>query len=243
MRYASEIGSAKVLVGNGPTHAGMGVVTDSWHVMTCAHVINRAVERPEEDSTFPADLVTVQFPLSSGPNATKGNVIVWHPIGDEPVADVAVLKLASYVPQEVGIANFARVHGPMNADLLQVFGVAAGHQFGGHVETKFMGYTDAAQVQIDAVNSHGLFIEGGYSGAAVWNTVQKAFVGMVRAKHIGPGVRVAYMISTDALSTVWRGLSVREHRQQFVFLWSAIIGSFLILLLLLAYAFIVSSSS
>jgi hypothetical protein len=60
----------------------------------------------------------------------------------------------------------------------------------------------------------GVFIQGGYSGAAVWDTVYEAVVGMVSATNTNPADRVAYMIPFSLLEKVWSQFLVEDHLQQ-----------------------------
>jgi hypothetical protein len=233
MQYGKDAGIAKLLVADGPKHAGMGIVIHSRHVLTCAHVVNAAVSRPVEGTLRPKGSVSVVFPFSKSTQAIEGKVAVWHPMGATPVADVAVIDLDEDVPADVGMTAFALVYRPLDGDPLVVFGTAAGHKRGNHIDAEFMGPTSGAEAQIDGVNAAGVFIQGGYSGAAVWDTVHQAAVGMVRAVNVGSDAQVAYMTSAAALVEVCPNLPVEDRRlpRSFNLIWTAITSLFFLLLL------------
>ena len=188
MHQERDAGIAKVLLGDAPesgalVHAGMGIVVGPRHVLTCAHVVNTAVGQAIDSVVRPDRSVAVEFPHSESKHAAEGKVVVWYPIGAEPVEDVAVIELNVDVPPDVGVATFAADGGTLDGDPLVVFGFRAGGESGLHVEAKFMGPTGTRRVQIDGVKFTGTFVEGSYSGAAVWDRACEAVVGMVSAKH------------------------------------------------------------
>jgi hypothetical protein len=222
MQQGKEAGIAKVLIAGGPVrdqvtgrlvlNAGMGIVVDSRHVLTCAHVVNTAIGRALDAATHPESKVSIVFPLSVSDDPIEGKVAEWHPIASKPVADVAVIELDKDVPEDVGLAKFARVSQRVDSGLLLVFGYRAGSEEGNHVEAKLMGPTGAGRVQIDGTSVIGAFIQGGYSGASVWDTVHKSVVGMVSATNTNPADRVAYMIPMSILEKAWPHLVVEEYQ-------------------------------
>jgi hypothetical protein len=230
---AKTAGIAKLLIAGGPvrdpvtgasvSNAGMGIVVDWRHVLTCAHVVNTAlqerpdaVERPVEERRVP-----VVFPHAAGGRCSEGKVVVWHPMGDTPVGDVAVLELVDEdVPREVGFARFVRVSQSLDDDALQVFGYRAGGEQGSFVDAKFMGQVGPGRVQIVGTTVIGVFIEGGYSGAAVWDTEHRAVVGMVSARNVDRADRVAYMIPVSDLKKAWPALRINVRPWWPTVLWA-----------------------
>jgi hypothetical protein len=80
------------------------------------------------------------------------------------------------------------------------------------VDAEFKGPTSAAWVQLEGSDMKGAFIQGGFSGAAVWNQPHSAVVGMVVAKKMSDVQHVAYMIPTADLREFWPALQVEERR-------------------------------
>ena len=176
--------------------------------MTCAHVINTAVGRAAEDSTQPTSTVGVIFPFSECDRPIEGKVVLWLPMGTKPVGDIAVLEFDEDLPADVGVVRFARVEAQLEGVPLMVFGYRAGGEQGNHVSIRLMGATSPDRVQIDGTSVIGAFIQGGYSGAAVWDTSLRAVQGMVSAVSANPTDRIGYMIPFSVLEKVWPRLSV-----------------------------------
>lgn len=210
MQQGRSAGIAMILKPGG--HAGMGIVVSPRHVLTCAHVINTAIERQPEDEQQPEKKeVEVVFPLGDGHTRIGGTVVAWTPMYAKPVADVAVLELKEDVPENVGIAILGCSAESLDDHPLKVFGYRADE--GNHVDAKFMGPTSATESQIDGTSVLGVFVEGGFSGAAVWDMELEAVVGMVVAKNINAADRVAYMLGLPPVQTIWPSLKVTERRK------------------------------
>jgi hypothetical protein len=216
MRQARPAGIAKVLLGDNPVagllvkHAGMGIVVGPRHVLTCAHVVNTAVGQAVHSVAQPEGPAQVVFPFADNDSPVEGKVVVWCPMGAKPVGDVAVIELNADVPPEVGVATFAGDGHALPGNPLMVFGYRAGGESGLHVEARLMGPTGTGSVQIDGVKVTGVFVEGGYSGAAVWDATCGAVIGMVSAKHASPIDRVAFMIPMSSLQKTWPHLNVKS---------------------------------
>src|SRR5262249_35148329 len=136
----------------------------------------------------------------------------WYPMGAKPVDDIAVIELVQDAPADVGVARLAgslvRDNNP-----LKVFGCRAGSEQGNFVDAKFMGTVGPGRVQLDGTSVVGFFIEGGYSGAAVWDTEHESVVGMVSARSVNRADRVAYMIPVRALKRAWPSLRTAERKR------------------------------
>src|SRR4051812_1431842 len=87
-------GVAKLLVvGDHSQSAGMGIVVEERHVVTCAHVVNSALGREFESQNKPDEKIAIAFPYADSEAVRTGRVISWHPMGQGRVTDVAVLEL------------------------------------------------------------------------------------------------------------------------------------------------------
>jgi hypothetical protein len=203
----SGAAKADLATGRLVRHAGMGIVLDSRHVLTCAHVVNAALGLPNNFAPQPTGSVSVVFPLSATGHSVQGTVVAWRPMGADGVADVAILELLEDASRDVGSASFFHGDQSLDGDALMVFGVRAGSEIGNHVEARFMGPTSAGTVQIDGTRVLGVFVQGGFSGAAVWNVQKQGVVGMVVARDINSADRVAYMIPLSGLEEVWPALA------------------------------------
>jgi len=232
IQTGKDAGIAKVLVRDGSAHAGMGIVVDPRCVITCAHVVNAALERDESTADEPREDINVIFPMSREPVPFRAKIAGWRPSGLMPKDDIAVLSLASEIPEEVGIATLADISkASPDGDELSIFGLARGDFLGNHVAARFKGPTSAAWVQLNSVNTE--FIEEGFSGSAVWNERQSAVLGMVVAKNAPGRQRVAYMIPSAELNEFWpkAPLENRSLAASFALSWTLFSAVYFVLLL------------
>jgi len=217
MQFGTDAGIAVLMMSGEPTrdrvsgrsvlHAGMGIVLDSRHVMTCAHVVNAALARPNESATSPTETVRVAFPLSRSDETLEARVVVWRPMhAKEGASDVAILELEEPVPLDVGHAKFVRTQQTAPGGTLQVFGIRAGSESGSRVEARFMGKTRLGEAQIDGIGTVGVFVQGGFSGSAAWDVAARGVAGMVVARDSDLVDRVAYIVPTSTLQEVWPAL-------------------------------------
>jgi len=197
-----------IFASGGTEHWGMGIVVSPRHVLTCAHVVNGALERNEHSLGPPlSDMgVEVSFPLAPGSGRSNATVAFWsgpHPAG----VDLALLTLDADAPLAAGRAILADLPMATDTDVrLNIYGVAENKRTGGHIAAFLRGKVavqqdgsaDRSLNQIDAVGAPGAFIEPGYSGAAVYDMHQRAVVGMVIARARG-GLRTAYILPTATI--------------------------------------------
>lgn len=233
MLEGKDGGIVKVIEGHGPVHAGMGLLIDRRHVVTCAHVVNKATGGDLEALAWPTQAVELSFPLTRGGEKRMGEVIVWHPMGDGPDADIAVLKLDSDAPSEAGeaiLADFEAVK--LDGDALSAFGIPGAQLLGENVEAEFKGPVGNGLVQLDrAIGNNG--IVRGFSGGAVWDRPHQVVVGMIvavkdRAGNLGPDdvtletPTSAYMIPAAILQRVWPQLAIerRDLVPHFAWTWT-----------------------
>jgi hypothetical protein len=234
VQKGKNAGIAKLLIADTQDHAGMGLAIDVHHVLTCAHVVNVALERDMLSQDRPEASVEVAFPMLGNPASVSASIVGWRPPGELPQDDIAVLRLEQPVPAEAGTAVLADVTGmSLDGDELSVFGLAQGERLGTHIDARFKGPTSAAWVQINGVDNADTFIQEGFSGAAVWDQPHSAVLGMMVAKNLSESQRVAYMIPVAELSALRPSLRM-EHRglsPAFARTWTMFAAAYFLLLL------------
>ena len=77
---------------------GSGFLVEAGHVVTCAHVVARALGRNPQEAPVETDAVLLDFPLVAAGVMVRAQVAVWHPIQDDDRGDVAVLSLMEEPP-------------------------------------------------------------------------------------------------------------------------------------------------
>jgi Trypsin-like peptidase domain len=92
MSGPQQQGIARVRSANRLTVCGTAFLISPRHVMTCAHVVNEAVDLAWNSSDPPDARVPIEFPFAHG-HVAEGWVVEWRPPGDSPATDIAVLEL------------------------------------------------------------------------------------------------------------------------------------------------------
>lgn len=175
-------GIARILTSDG-RHSGMGILIAPNRVLTCAHVVNGALDfrAPTEASQPDREAhIVVSFPFA-GDQQRMATVVAWGAPGiGNP--DSALLELTEDAPTAAGIAVLAELTDPTRLDgVLTVFGLTLRQVLGGHVEVALTGPVAGGWWQIIGVRDIGVYAVKGFSGAAVWSRSERAVVAMLVA--------------------------------------------------------------
>jgi tetratricopeptide (TPR) repeat protein len=190
-------------------HAGMGILVDRRHVLTCAHVVDDALGRPRGTARRPGrkNKVRVLFPLDDGTKPLNGFVCAWRPAGAKGIRDVAVVELDEEVPETTEIAT-VKIAPQLHGHGAWFYGYRPGALEGVQAEAKIMADVGGPTVQLDGVKMTGHFAEPGFSGAAVWDEDERGVVGMLVEVEGDSDRRVTYMIPARVLKRVWGRMPV-----------------------------------
>lgn len=225
MHKGKDAGIARLLKPDGISHAGMGILVDRRRIVSCAHVVNTAMGRWAEAEEMPTGKVGIAFPLASDPRKTMAaRVICWGP--DDGNGDISVLELDEDAPAEVGFAVLTHFEASLENNPLKIFGMPKGD--GRHVDVRYQGLTANVEVQLDGDAAAENFVEGGYSGAGVWNSAQGAFIGMVRS-IAADGEHTAFLTPVGSLQQACPSLPIERRRLSATFLrtWTMGIALFI----------------
>ncbi|MFI8766550.1 trypsin-like peptidase domain-containing protein [Streptomyces sp. NPDC053792] len=180
------------------TPVGAGVLVAGGRVLTCAHVVEGALD-PEDGDPREAEL-TVDFPGSLAPGARPVRAGVapqgWAP-PDEERADVAVLELREDAPADCEPARL-RPCGPARDRIVRAFGQVAGAPAGLWVRARLMGSGGLSPewMQLEAAGEAGDRLRQGYSGAGVVDGSGDV-IGLVVAEDTRAERRTGWMIPVE----------------------------------------------
>jgi len=206
----------------GGLQVGLGFAVDREHVVTCAHVVNKAHQVDEslparelEQADFPDTGVTLaaEFMIGSlpGTGRAKSDALAalaaslapggWLPSDPARFAadDVAVLRLSGQVPSFVPEVT-TRL--PVSGDVVQVFGPVADRPDGGHITGEVLGEVANGRVQINA-GGQGFRVRPGFSGGPVWRRGTGEIVGMLVACGLGENAVDAYILDVTRIARIW----------------------------------------
>lgn len=197
---------------------GAGFLVSSVHVLTCAHVVTRALGLPDGTSEAPEAELTLDFPLVPSEGAVTARTMLWRPVGSEPISpgiaaeDVAVLELTVSPPTRSRACRLMT-----SADLwghgFRTFGFPAERRDGVWATGLLRGRQGTGWVQIEDVKEAGYRVQPGFSGAPVWDEALAGIVGMAVAVDGQPDVRAAFIIPVEALVGAWPALGTQVTRR------------------------------
>ncbi|HUW84091.1 MAG TPA: NB-ARC domain-containing protein [Phycisphaerae bacterium] len=191
---------------------GMAFLVGAKHLLTCAHVVAKALNISADHRAKPDDPVRLDFPLIQHRQKLTARVACWSPFrnaGSGPVVpeeDVAMLVLDGDPPSK-SAALPLRVADDLSDHKFRAVGCPPRHDGGVWANGKLLGPNDVGWVQIQALDGLGYFVQQGFSGTPVWDEKIRAVVGMVVAADTEAKVRVAYMIPVAALCKAWPDLA------------------------------------
>ena len=186
--------------------AGAGVLIDSRRVLTCAHVITKALSLGAVNEA-PANAVRIDFPQCEGQDSRTARVIPggWFP--EHGSADIAVLEVEGDEAVRA-VAAPLRPSSEPELQMIYAYGHPAGHDGGVWALARLVAAGGARPewVQMEALRDIGKRIQRGYSGAGVWDEEKKAVIGCVIAADRAESDRVAWMIPVQVIARYWREL-------------------------------------
>ncbi len=149
---------------------GAGILLDSRHVATCAHVVNTALEAGQQLQEMPSGSVSLDFPWSRSPEPVHARVAGWHPpapFGTAPagLADIAVLRLDEEVadrPAELDLSI-----SQWGGQSFYTVGFTTSARNGIAVTGRTEGMLPGNRIEVAAAGPFGGTIEPGFSGAPV----------------------------------------------------------------------------
>ncbi|WP_225828403.1 trypsin-like peptidase domain-containing protein [Streptomyces naphthomycinicus] len=178
---------------------GAGFLTGHREVITCAHVVARALGAPSDTVTeAPAARLWIDFPLAEPGRRTEARIGSWTPIRTDGSGDIAVLRLLTDPPAKATVARLVEdVAEPDRR--VRTFGFPAAYDDGAWSVGWLRGRTGTGWLQYDTDPSSEHRVQNGFSGAPVWDVAEGGVVGMVVAADGRPDVRTAYLIPTQTL--------------------------------------------
>jgi hypothetical protein len=164
---------------------GQAFAVDERHLVTCAHVVNRALGRMLEDSSKPGDrTLTLEFPYAGRPGdlvVRTATVEKWLPADAKTFrhTDAALLRLGESLrirPVELASSSDSRERNEVG-----MFGPVDRHPQGGFVEGHPMGRVGpgGTWLQVHIPTNAVLRPQPGFSGGPVWLLSTGQIVGML----------------------------------------------------------------
>lgn len=168
---------------------GAGFLVTPEQVATCAHVVRQALGL-SKDAVPPAGAaLLLDLPLLDGAPAITGQFEWWDAGADLAVLSIKAIPGTTTAPV---VRTSALERHPFSA-----FGFPPGFDGGVYALGTVLGRRAEGQYHLQANDSHGFRIIGGFSGGPVWDNELGAVVGMVVSSVEGKGaedLRSAFMV-------------------------------------------------
>jgi tetratricopeptide (TPR) repeat protein len=217
-RAAREGFTVRILISDSDQPAGIGFVVGERHIVTCAHVVNRALGRRDQREQEHPDAdaqIRVDWPMLTGRASTADagvrtcRLAAWvpPPVAGQSGGDVAGLVLAEgSLPQDAGTARMVSAAQPGLA--AAVFGYPLQRPKGSWAAVVVRGTVEAGELQLDADADSAIRTQPGYSGSPV--IVRDAFgdavIGMLATAGKAADVRDSYAIPSSQVADSWPDL-------------------------------------
>jgi hypothetical protein len=181
---------------------GAGMIADGEPlVVTCAHVVARALNSDEYAHAGPTGWLEVDFPLLDSARRSLAYVAYWEPALKAGGGDLAWLALEGDPPVGAKPAPMRAL--PADDSELQVFGFTMGTPSGDWANARLGRPNLVDWRQLNPAASTGRRIQPGFSGAAVLSAAAGGVVAMVvaadRLETVGKEDRVSYGIPASML--------------------------------------------
>jgi hypothetical protein len=188
---------------------GAGCLIDGRLVVTCAHVVGKALGHVQAPPERPLEPTRLQFPNSGSNVECRAHIVEggWHPAagpGPEQPGDLALLELEEEpaLPRDALPAPLGPIVGEWQEIPFSAYGFPE-HASGTSAEGVVAGPAgpDGQQglagpewAKLEGVRVNGERILPGFSGAPVWDRRLEVVAGIVVAQSTAPEVHVGYMI-------------------------------------------------
>jgi hypothetical protein len=192
------------------TPRGAGILLPDNLVLTCAHVVDDALDGPA-GGPRPLAEIRIDFPGSRARRTYQARVTAdgWFPADpDGGQGDLAVLVIEDPVPPDVRPAQIRTWKDSAPASVA-VFGHPAPLDDGvwATAQPKGRGGPGSEWVQIDGVTVPGERVRSGFSGAGVIDEETGAVIGVVVAEHQLAVAKIAWMLPVEIVVRYWAPLA------------------------------------
>lgn len=203
-----ETFTVRVLSPDGQRSGGLGALVGPQHVITCAHVVNAALDLDLRAQGKPSKAVRIVFPFlpDARGKTVSATVQIWRPPSKPGAAgdDIAGLFIEGSLPDDAILGRLA-ADPPRPGSAVRVFGYPADppRPAGSLVAAVVRGSVPGGRLQLDSDSSSALHVQRGFSGSPVFDDSIGRIVGLVAQAAAGGSASDSYAVGTSLLHDVW----------------------------------------
>ncbi len=186
--------------------AGAGFLVGTRHILTCAHVIAKALGLADDAPDPPSSTVSLDFPQLASHTLITAKVVFYLSVQGDGRGDIAGLELLDEPPVHAEAVQFAPADQVWDHPF-RALGFPQGYDEGVWATGRLLGRQGTNWIQIEDVKIPGIAVIAGFSGAPVWDTQLEGIVGMVVAASQQATAKMAFVIPTDVLVAAWPQLA------------------------------------
>ena len=194
---------------------GVGFLVAERYIITCAHVINAALNRDQKDQGVPSPETTIEvtFPMlgdTDGAPVRTCKVVKWLPPPKSGLygGDICCLRLVG--EETPSKASPAQLVSPstMRDITVSLFGYPGNPPRkinGAWAEHRLRGVVGGGVIQLDSDSESALRAQPGYSGSPIIisDSYGDAVIGMLAVASNDPAIRDAYAIPIENIVDIW----------------------------------------
>ena len=174
-------------------------------IVTCAHVVARALGKPDTLARAPKADLTLDFPLLGAESTVSAHVVEWRPV-DAPGGDIAILETADDAPDGAVPARLMKSTDVFGHSF-RSFGFPVNRDDGVWATGILRDRQAAGWLQIDHITVNDFAVQAGFSGAPVVEEVLGGVIGMAVAAEDTADNKTAYVTPTELLLAAWPDLT------------------------------------
>jgi vWA-MoxR associated protein C-terminal domain/vWA-MoxR associated protein middle region (VMAP-M) 1/Trypsin-like peptidase domain len=193
---ASKPAIAQIYHANSANIVGTGFLVAANYVLTCAHVVQAAIEGTPEPM---GATVKIKFPFAD--NTTYTAEVIFYELDQTTYSDdAAVLYLSDPMPPSIQPMPLGSLRHYDNVEV-KSFGFPRGEAFGLNLTAITEGQINGGWIQLRAPGVTGIAVEEGASGSPVW-CPSIGVVGMMVARDASrETARIGFLLPTEKLAS------------------------------------------
>ncbi len=175
---------------------GGGFFIYATYVLTCVHVVNRALKRDDSNRKMPNEVELVSLRHDGSTAICEARVVCWRPAGQ----DIAILEVCD--PVDNGHPPPCSAINNLSNHRFQALGFPSGYDQGVITRGRINGTRLDGLVQLEVDRDAPYRIEAGFSGMPVWSETAQAVVGMIMEADRDPEKNVGFMVPLSRLESI-----------------------------------------